>query len=370
MRIIKNGLSQDFTSSATTAVASNHFTVSGLGGSTSGCTGGCQANLELAELVVLYSALLSPERERLEGYLAHKWGIAAKLPADHPYKDAAPVDTAPSAPTVTSVLSVEGVSQQVNISWSVADNGGEPITDYVIQYRVSPSGDWTTFDDGISTATTTSVTGLTNDVVYDLRIAAVNSIGMGSWSSPATATGTIIGRYDFGRQTSPVQSGFMGVNSATIFSSTAAYGKSGSAGFVTRPSEVLRSTDGLGKTSVNLYADSVIGTGTTGGTSSVNFRVRLPNNSTGPYRVRAYFGDRNMATSSVITGANSTQIVSGTLESGIADPLAFPTATALVSDTDADGILTFTFTRPAGYTGYWSVIGMEIADGLLPNPAP
>jgi len=30
-------------------------------------------------------------RQKLEGYLAHKWGLAANLPADHPYKTAVPV---------------------------------------------------------------------------------------------------------------------------------------------------------------------------------------------------------------------------------------------------------------------------------------
>jgi hypothetical protein len=45
-------------------------------------------------------------------------------------------------------------------------------------------------------------------------------------------------------------------------------------------------------------------------------------------------------------------------------------AAATVSDTDADGILTFQFARPTGYTGYWSVIGMDIATGTLPDAAP
>ena len=30
------------------------------------------------------------ERQKIEGYLAHKWGLAANLPSDHPYKSAAP----------------------------------------------------------------------------------------------------------------------------------------------------------------------------------------------------------------------------------------------------------------------------------------
>lgn len=34
-------------------------------------------------------------RQKLEGYAAHKWGLAALLPVDHPYKNAAPTIGAP-----------------------------------------------------------------------------------------------------------------------------------------------------------------------------------------------------------------------------------------------------------------------------------
>jgi hypothetical protein len=29
-------------------------------------------------------------RQKIEGYLAHKWGLQANLPVDHPYKSSAP----------------------------------------------------------------------------------------------------------------------------------------------------------------------------------------------------------------------------------------------------------------------------------------
>jgi hypothetical protein len=100
--------------------------------------------------------------------------------------------------------------------------------------------------------------------------------------------------------------------------------------------------------------------------------VRLPNNSSGPYEVRAYFGDRDMATNTVITAISGTTMTSGTLASGLAAAKSFPVSVATVSDTDVDGILTFQFARPTGYTGSWSVIGMEIASGTnnLPGVAP
>lgn len=44
----------------------------------------------VAEIVLTDSALSSGDREKLEGYAAHRFGIAAILDAGHPYKAAAP----------------------------------------------------------------------------------------------------------------------------------------------------------------------------------------------------------------------------------------------------------------------------------------
>ena len=45
---------------------------------------------EIAEILVLPAKATVDTRQRIEGYLAHKWGLTANLPADHPYKSAAP----------------------------------------------------------------------------------------------------------------------------------------------------------------------------------------------------------------------------------------------------------------------------------------
>jgi hypothetical protein len=46
---------------------------------------------DIAEIVVLGQASAAPDRQRIEGYLAHKWGLTANLPSDHPYKVNVPV---------------------------------------------------------------------------------------------------------------------------------------------------------------------------------------------------------------------------------------------------------------------------------------
>lgn len=47
-------------------------------------------NGPVCELIGLASNPAAADRERFEGYLAHKWGFAALLPATHPYKNAPP----------------------------------------------------------------------------------------------------------------------------------------------------------------------------------------------------------------------------------------------------------------------------------------
>ena len=49
------------------------------------------SNSNISEVVVCNRNLTTVERQKLEGYFAHKWGLTANLPADHPYKTAVPV---------------------------------------------------------------------------------------------------------------------------------------------------------------------------------------------------------------------------------------------------------------------------------------
>ena len=44
----------------------------------------------IAEFVITQTTLSTLDRQRIEGYLAHKWGLEANLPNDHPYKTTGP----------------------------------------------------------------------------------------------------------------------------------------------------------------------------------------------------------------------------------------------------------------------------------------
>ena len=93
--------------------------------------------------------------------------------------------TTPGAPTSVAGTAGEG---EVALSWSApASNGGNSITDYIIQYSSNNGVSWTTFSDGTSTSTSETVTGLTNGTSYIFRIAAVNAAGTGANSTSSAA---------------------------------------------------------------------------------------------------------------------------------------------------------------------------------------
>jgi hypothetical protein len=95
------------------------------------------------------------------------------------------VGSTPGAPTSVSGSAGTG---QVSLTWSApASNGGKAITDYTIQYSSDSGSTWTTFSKTASTATSKTVTGLTNGTSYIFRVAAVNTIGTGSYSSNSSA---------------------------------------------------------------------------------------------------------------------------------------------------------------------------------------
>jgi len=44
----------------------------------------------IGEVIVFPVSLTGDNQSRVEGYLAHKWGLQSLLPSDHPYKTVAP----------------------------------------------------------------------------------------------------------------------------------------------------------------------------------------------------------------------------------------------------------------------------------------
>jgi len=91
-------------------------------------------------------------------------------------------------PSVPQNLGATAGNTQVSLTWTApSSNGGSAITDYIVQYSTNGLT-WTTFNDGVSTSTSTTVTGLTNGTLYYFRVAAVNSVGTGPYTSSVSAT--------------------------------------------------------------------------------------------------------------------------------------------------------------------------------------
>lgn len=71
------------------------------------------------------------------------------------------------------------------LTWS-APASGPSITDYLVQYRAAGGTVWSTFNDGVRSATGATVTGLNQSSSYEFQVAAVNADGTGAYSSAIT----------------------------------------------------------------------------------------------------------------------------------------------------------------------------------------
>ena len=52
-----------------------------------GSYGGESTDSQIGDFIIIPTALTEEDRQKLEGYLAHKWGLTARLPENHPYKN-------------------------------------------------------------------------------------------------------------------------------------------------------------------------------------------------------------------------------------------------------------------------------------------
>ena len=93
-------------------------------------------------------------------------------------------------PNPPSSVSATVSNSTINVSWSRVTSSYATISDYIVEYSVNASSTWTVWNDGVSTATTASLTNMTPDVPVSVRIKSVNSYG----TSPASATVTVTPR--------------------------------------------------------------------------------------------------------------------------------------------------------------------------------
>jgi plastocyanin len=85
-----------------------------------------------------------------------------------------------TTPTEPRNLSAIAGDSFVTLNWNTpSSDGGDSIFDYVIKYSNDNGATWQIYDDGISTSTSATISGLENNRNYLFQVLAVNSIGEG-----------------------------------------------------------------------------------------------------------------------------------------------------------------------------------------------
>jgi hypothetical protein len=94
----------------------------------------------------------------------------------------------------TSLTATNYATGEVQLTWTAPNNGGSPITDYLIQYRISfGPGPWLTYPHSPSASSVINITGLIDGGTYDFRVAGINGYcgGVGPTSGPFSNIATV-----------------------------------------------------------------------------------------------------------------------------------------------------------------------------------
>ena len=89
---------------------------------------------------------------------------------------------ASTAPTLTTPA-----ERQIRAAWSATAANGAAVTDYDIAYRLSSADTWSDWPH-TGTGRTATVTGLTPNTGYEVRVRASSAAGPGAWSGTTSAT--------------------------------------------------------------------------------------------------------------------------------------------------------------------------------------
>ena len=90
-------------------------------------------------------------------------------------------------PSPVSGLVANGGDSSVILKWAAPLSTSTVPSDYIIEYSVNGGSSWLTFQDGVSTALSATVSELVNGTTYQFRVLAVNSVGISDASNTATA---------------------------------------------------------------------------------------------------------------------------------------------------------------------------------------
>lgn len=133
---------------------------------------------DLGEIIVFQQELSVSDRQKIEGYLAWKWGLQANLPSAHPYKSSAPAVTG-SAPTLSNLTVANITPYGCDVSWS----SGSGATSYI--YTINGIVCTPSTDNALSSSSI-SFNNLIENMTYTLVIKAINNHGTSISSTSLT----------------------------------------------------------------------------------------------------------------------------------------------------------------------------------------
>ena len=119
-----------------------------------------------------------PEDDRTEGTFTTLAGVLESLWSAEVQARTLSTATAPGIPTN---LVLTPADSQIAVAWSApASDGGSALTGYDLDYKLSSSSNWINATHS-GTGRTFTITSLTNGADYNIRVAAINSRGTGSY---------------------------------------------------------------------------------------------------------------------------------------------------------------------------------------------
>jgi len=151
-----------------------------------------------SEIIVYNKALTTSDREKIEGYLAWKWGIQSTLPSTHTYYAASP-----TSPTVGSFTNTSAASSSVGVNTKISSPTITSTTNITTTSTVlaftPPSGavagtvynvgsGGTTYGTANYPDTSLNITGLSSNTIYPFTMTATNSNSTSLLSSVVSVT--------------------------------------------------------------------------------------------------------------------------------------------------------------------------------------
>ena len=94
--------------------------------------------------------------------------------------------------TPTNIIGTAPTPTSIYLTWTAPTsmNGGT-LNDYVVLYKLNTATTWSTWDDGVSTKTSTTVTGLTAGARYQFKVASKSNNGTSGYTTLITV-GTVV----------------------------------------------------------------------------------------------------------------------------------------------------------------------------------